>query len=144
MCKHTVYSAYRYDIELTRRTYSIVGKGNHSVNHIQKIKPRVEQICQQMGLQYSTEQNEGRMYINLQGGPANMPPYPQPPQGGQQHHGGQHQSGQPGYAGGQQQYSGGQQEQQQQGNQNQDEVEKLVIKLLPRIIRKLEGCCVVM
>lgn len=54
--------------------YRIVGKGNHSVNHIQKIKPRVEQICQELNLQYVTEQNEGRMYINLQGGPAVMPP----------------------------------------------------------------------
>lgn len=99
-----------------------------------------------MGLQYATEQNEGRMYINLQGGPANMPAYPQPPHGGQQqHHEGQPQGGQQGYPGGQQQYGGGQQQhQQQQGYQNQDEVEKLVIKLLPRIIRKLEGCCVVM
>jgi hypothetical protein len=32
----------------------IVGKGNHSVNHVQKIKPRVEQVCQQLGLQYHT------------------------------------------------------------------------------------------
>ena len=45
----------------------IVGKGNHSTDHIQKIKPRVEQICQELGLQYNTEENEGRMYINLQG-----------------------------------------------------------------------------
>ncbi|KAL8786143.1 MAG: hypothetical protein Q9195_008347 [Heterodermia aff. obscurata] len=51
----------------------IVGKGNHSPNHIQKIKPRVEQVCQELGLQYSTEANAGRMYINLQGGSAQMP-----------------------------------------------------------------------
>jgi hypothetical protein len=129
----------------------IVGKGNHSVNHVQKIKPRVEQVCQQLGLQYSTEQNEGRMYINLQGGPAVMPPYPQlggqQQQGGQQHGGyqggqQQHYGGQQqGYPGGQQ-HGGGQQHQQQQGGN--DEIEKLVVKLLPRIIRKLEGCCVVM
>ena len=54
--------------------YRIVGKGNHSVDHVQKIKPRVEQICQELGLQYATEENAGRMYINLQGGPATMPP----------------------------------------------------------------------
>ena len=48
----------------------IVGKGNHSPDHIQKIKPRVEQVCREMGLQYNTEENEGRMYINLQGGAA--------------------------------------------------------------------------
>jgi hypothetical protein len=117
---------------------SIVGKGNHSVNHVQKIKPRVEQVCQQLGLQYATEQNEGRMYINLQGGAAVMPPYPQFGNQQQQQHGG--------YPAGQQQHGGqhygGQQQQQQQGNN--DEIEKLVVKLLPRVIRKLEGCCIVM
>ena len=96
----------------------IVGRGNHSVNHIQKIKPRVEQVCQELGLQYMTEQNEGRMYINLQGGPAVMPPLNQ---------------------GGNQQQSG-----YQDGNQQNDELEKLAIKFLPKILRKLEGCCAVM
>ncbi|KAK1819904.1 hypothetical protein LTR12_005626 [Friedmanniomyces endolithicus] len=46
----------------------IVGKGNHSPGHIQKIKPKVEALCQELGLQYSTEHNEGRMYIQLQPG----------------------------------------------------------------------------
>ncbi|KAK4933994.1 hypothetical protein LTR66_015782 [Elasticomyces elasticus] len=50
----------------------IVGKGNHSPGHIQKIKPRVEQICQQLNLQYHTEPNEGRMYVNLTGGAVDM------------------------------------------------------------------------
>jgi hypothetical protein len=129
--------------------YSIVGKGIHSVNHIQKIKPCVEQICQELGLQYSTEQNEGIIYINLQGGPAIMAPYPQPSghegyQGGQQQQQG-YQGDQQQYGGGQQGYQGGQQQygyqQQQQGND--DEVEKIVVKILPRIFNKL-GCCVVM
>nr|POE80884.1 smr domain-containing protein [Quercus suber] len=52
----------------------IVGKGNHSPGHIQKIKPRVEQVCQELGLQYRTEQNEGRMYIDLQGGAVHQLP----------------------------------------------------------------------
>jgi hypothetical protein len=125
---------------------SIVGKGNHSVNHVQKIKPRVEQICQQLGLQYSTEANAGRMYINLQGGPANMPP--QQSWGGNQQQGqhqggyqGQHQQG--GYPGGQQQ-QGGYQGGNQQNNQN-DELEKLAMKFLPKILKKLENaCCSVM
>ncbi|KAI4149713.1 MAG: hypothetical protein LQ340_004486 [Diploschistes diacapsis] len=142
----------------------IVGKGNHSVNHIQKIKPRVEQICQELGLQYATEENEGRMYVNLQGGPAVMPPT-----GGKHHHGGhqqQHLQGQyQGYqqpqdqqqysqAGGQyqqqqqQQYgqAGGQYQQQQQGGGQGDEMEQAVKKLIPRILQKMEekGCCVVM
>jgi hypothetical protein len=157
MCKGFLLFEYllhhTLDLHTKLRMHRIVGKGNHSVSHIQKIKPRVEQICQELGLQYSTEQNEGRMYINLQGGPAIMPPYPQPSghqhreeyQGGQQqqqqqqgYQGDQPQYGPQRYQGGQQQYGG---QQQQQGNN--DEVEKVVVKILPRILNKL-GCCVVM
>ena len=137
----------------------IVGKGNHSQGHIQKIKPRVEQICQQEGLQYNTEPNEGRIYINLTGGPADqMPPIGQGQSGGygqqQQDYGQQQgysqqqqgygQQQQQNYAG-QQPYPGGGQQQtysgpqgQGQGQNNADEQD-----LLPRIMRKL-NCCVVM
>ncbi|KAL9584850.1 MAG: hypothetical protein Q9203_004493 [Teloschistes exilis] len=101
----------------------IVGKGNHSYNHIQKIKPRVEQVCQQLGLQYATEHNAGRMYINLQGGAPQMPQHlitdhnayqehrPQQQLYGQQQQQQQHQQYQQpqGY---QQQYPGGPQYQQ--------------------------------
>ncbi|KAF3047149.1 hypothetical protein E8E12_011474 [Didymella heteroderae] len=128
----------------------IVGKGNHSRNHVQKIKPRVEQVCRELGLQYQTEENEGRIYVNLQGGAVHqMPPPPQHPQyggggypgqhggqhGGQQHGGQQH--------GGQnygQQHGG--QHQNQQNNQN-DEIEQMVRKGLPKLLKKL-GCCNVM
>lgn len=128
--------------------YSIVGKGNHSVDHIQKIKPRVEQICQQLGLQFATEENAGRMYVNLQGGPAIMPPA-QSHQGQGQHYNqgyGQNQ----GYQQPQQNYQQGyqapqnaqyaQQGQQQQSNNNNDEMEKLARKWLPMIFRKLKQC----
>lgn len=54
----------------------IVGKGNHSAGHIQKIKPRVEQVCREQGLQYATEDNAGRIYVNLTGGAAVVPSYP--------------------------------------------------------------------
>ena len=115
----------------------IVGKGNHSPHHIQKIKPRVEQVCRELGLQYHTEPNEGRIYVNLTGGPADGIPPPQHYPGGQQQH---HQGG--GYPG-QQPYHGGGHQQQQHG-QN-DEVEKIVKKFLPRILRRLERqCCIVM
>ncbi|KAH8588371.1 hypothetical protein B0O99DRAFT_655974 [Bisporella sp. PMI_857] len=133
----------------------IVGKGIHSVNHVQKIKPRVEQVCQELGLQYATEANAGVIFVNLQGGPAVIPPLdnhgrPQHSnyQGGNQQHGGQQQHG--GYQGGQQQHHGGSpgQPQHQQGGQQQnndnEELEKLAKKFLPKIIKKLEGCCVVM
>ncbi|PYH64165.1 Smr domain-containing protein [Aspergillus vadensis CBS 113365] len=108
----------------------IVGKGNHSANHIQKIKPRVEQVCQELGLQYATEENAGRIYVNLTGGPADMETAPTP--------------NHPHY----QQYPQQQQQHsilQQQGAGNQDEIEQVVNAVLPKILNKLEkACCVVM
>jgi hypothetical protein len=96
----------------------IVGKGNHSPHHIQKIKPRVEQVCQELGLQYRTEANEGRIYVDLTGGNAPMPPQHGgmgPGYGGGQQHGGQQHGGQGQYHGGQgQQHGGGQQDYQQE------------------------------
>lgn len=147
---------------------SIVGKGNHSPNHIQKIKPKVEQICQELGLQYATEPNAGRMFINLQGGPAVMPDkfmahngggYHQSYGGGGQHHGGHqqqqqyggqqeqpqmaYQQGGGGYQGGQQQYQGGGQQQQQQDPNA--EIEAEVKKYLPTVLRVIKRqCCTVM
>jgi len=64
----------------------IVGKGNHSPGHIQKIKPRVEQVCRELGLQYNTEHNEGRMYIQLQPGAQGQGPPQMPAYDYQQHH----------------------------------------------------------
>lgn len=105
----------------------IVGKGNHSANHVQKIKPRVEQVCRELGLQYRTEENEGRIFVNLQGGAVDSMP-PAPSYGGhQQQHGG-----------GQQQHGSGQQNQ----NQN-DEIEQMVKKGLPKLLKALK-CCTVM
>ncbi|PGH01158.1 hypothetical protein AJ80_09053 [Polytolypa hystricis UAMH7299] len=106
----------------------IVGKGNHSTNHVQKLKPRVEQVCRELGLQYQTEDNAGRIYVNLTGGPVQMPPH-QPQHGGyaghQQPHGAHH---------------GGQQQQQQQ-----QQPQNLVEAILPSLMRRLEkACCIVM
>ncbi|KAF2858228.1 DUF1771-domain-containing protein [Piedraia hortae CBS 480.64] len=54
----------------------IVGQGNHSAGHVQKIKPKVEQICAELGLQQHTEPNQGRIFIDLTGGQAGGPqPY---------------------------------------------------------------------
>lgn len=49
----------------------IVGKGNHSPGHVQKIKPRVEQVCRELGLRFHTEANAGRIFIELQPGGGN-------------------------------------------------------------------------
>ncbi|KAK4443969.1 putative smr domain-protein [Podospora aff. communis PSN243] len=100
----------------------IVGKGNHSSGGVQKVKPRVEQVCREMGLEYATEENAGRIYVDLTGGRISKPPpitQPGYPGGhGGQHHGGQHHQPPP---------------QEQEGD------------LLWKIFRKLEkACCVVM
>ncbi|KAI1448219.1 Smr domain protein [Annulohypoxylon stygium] len=117
----------------------IVGKGNHSANHVQKIKPRVEQVCRELGLQYATEENTGRIYVNLQGGEAVMPPPPTHhagndyPGSGRPTHGGQQQT-QHGHHGGQSQHH------HQQQQEQPDEIDRLVSKLF----RKLGDCCIVM
>ncbi|KAJ9149575.1 Smr domain protein [Coniochaeta hoffmannii] len=127
-----------------RHLHVIVGRGNHSSGHVQRIKPRVEQVCRQMGLDYATEANEGRMYIDLTGGKVSSPPpLPQQPSGYQGGYSSGHQQGyqQPH---GPQHY--GQQHHGQQHHQQQpeDEVEKLARKFLPKIVRELKACCVVM
>ncbi len=86
------------------------------------------------------------MYINLQGGPAVMPPSHG---GGEQYQGGYEGGNQnqgSGYQGGQNQggYPGGQQNGGNQQNNQNDELEQLAQKLLPKILRKLDGCCAVM
>lgn len=111
-------------VVLTRRR--IVGKGNHSPHHVQKIKPRVEKVCRELGLQYATEENAGRIYVNLTGGAVD--PSFIPHTGG--HHAPHHQQ---------------QQQHHQQGGQGQDVAERVARWLLPRALRKLEkACCVVM
>ncbi|ERS97931.1 uncharacterized protein SPSK_03550 [Sporothrix schenckii 1099-18] len=144
----------------------IVGRGNHSVNHIQKIKPAVEQLCRELGLQYATEPNEGRIYVNLQGGAVDgAPPLPPQPSG---HLGGYHGGGgggggypsqpQNSYAGAahgnQYPYQQQQQPHYQQHHQNQhqnynnnnndqmeQQIEQAVVKCLPRL---LKNCCTIM
>ncbi|KAI1412942.1 Smr domain protein [Hypoxylon sp. FL1857] len=119
----------------------IVGKGNHSVNHVQKLRPRVEQVCRELGLQYATEENTGRIYVNLQGGPAVMPP---PPAHGSHGYSG---GGRPDYGAQPQPHRphGGQARPPQQHHHHEpeeepDELERLVGKFF----RKLGDCCVVM
>ena len=125
----------------------IVGKGNHSPGHVQKIKPRVEQVCREEGLQFATEENAGRVFINLQGGTAIMPEDLKAHHGGGYHagYGGQHQYQQ---QHGHQQYHGGQAHGHQQHGQQHDqnaEIEKQVKKYLPKILRQIKrSCCTVM
>ncbi|TFB02290.1 hypothetical protein CCMA1212_006008 [Trichoderma ghanense] len=102
--------------------HAIVGRGNHSTNHVQKLKPKVEELCRELGLRYSTEENDGRIYINLQGGEPVPPPPSKPPHGGGQHRPPQHRPPQEEYP----------EEGEEEG-------------LLPLLLRKLEkACCAVM
>ena len=107
----------------------IVGKGNHSADHVQKIKPRVEQVCQEMGVSCRTEENEGRIYVDFggHGGGGGSGGHHQPPSHGhpqQPHH------GQPPHHGG---GGGGHHEQDQRAD------------LLALVFKKLEkACCIVM
>ncbi|GAP87802.1 putative smr domain-containing protein [Rosellinia necatrix] len=111
----------------------IVGKGNHSAGHVQKLKPAVEDFCRDLGLQYRTEENAGRVYVNLQGDEVtHMPPLPPHPA--------------PQHAGyGEQPYGSypSQHQQPQHGGQNQqeqqyDELEMFFTKLVKKY------CCTVM
>jgi DNA-nicking Smr family endonuclease len=101
----------------------IVGKGNHSIGHVQKIKPKVEEICRELGLQYNTEQNEGRIYIDLRQGGGHGAPQMPAFDYGKQHQPQHAQYGQPHHAtaypmsGG---YPGQQQQQMQYGGQQQN------------------------
>ena len=56
-----------------QRLVVITGKGLHSTQHVAKIKPRVEQLMQQYGLEAHVDpHNAGRLIVNLQpnsGGP---------------------------------------------------------------------------
>lgn len=127
----------------------IVGKGNHSADHVQRLKPRVEQVCRELGLRYETEENAGRIYVDLTGG--------QPQQGGGSGGGGaaggetyappppHHQQHQQPHHGGQQQHHPQQQhQQQQQPQQEQQQPDDLAEKIVTRLVKKLGDCCVVM
>ncbi|KAI9680645.1 MAG: hypothetical protein M1817_004085 [Caeruleum heppii] len=137
-----------------RHLHVIVGKGIHSTSHVNKLRPRVERVCHELRLQYETEPNAGRMYIDLTGGRAHMPPAPQFPGGHHQPVGAgrppQHAMADHPGVGGQQGYSGHQQPHHQQPHQQQHQHQPSHQRpdrppqgLIPKVLHKL-GCCVVM
>jgi hypothetical protein len=148
MCIYTLFIAVNLD--------RIVGKGIHSQNHMAKLKPEIERLCQQHGFKYLVEENEGRILVKFGDGPGQishgdaqniwdnryntMPSYPeashQQPQG-------YYQTPQPSY----QQPPPPQEQFQQappQGNQTNGVVEEIVKEAAPVIIKQLKGCCIIL
>lgn len=138
---------------LNQLTFRIVGKGIHSLNHLAKLRPAVEDLCRKRNFKYYIEENEGRILVKFGEGSGqltqgeaqsfwdklqnfgNQPTYPgssqpqyqpQPAYQQQPYHG-------------QQQYHGS-----NQGQQNNDLVEEVVRKAAPVVFRKLRSCCTIM
>ncbi|KAK6329714.1 hypothetical protein TWF696_003581 [Orbilia brochopaga] len=81
-----------------RGLHVIVGKGIHSEDRVQKIKPAVEKFCRDNNLVYSMEKNAGRIYIDLQAeGVGEVDPSQHSWAYGGQQHGGYQQHQQPQY-----------------------------------------------
>jgi len=134
----------------------IVGKGIHSQNHMAKLKPEIEKLCQQQQFKYFVEENEGRILVKFgqgsgqlsQGEAAsfwnNRPTYPSTQQdypGSSQQY--PQQEDQQPY---QQQYQVQQQGGQQgyQGGQPNNMMEEVVKQAAPVVIRKLTSCCIIL
>jgi hypothetical protein len=47
----------------------VVGRGTHSREHVQRVRPCVERVCAELGMQCAVEANEGRMLVSLQSPP---------------------------------------------------------------------------
>ncbi|KAF3933158.1 hypothetical protein ABW19_dt0206604 [Dactylella cylindrospora] len=115
-----------------RGLHVIVGKGIHSENHVQKIKPAVEKFCRDNNLVYSIEKNAGRIYIDLQAeGVGEVDPGQHAwAYGGQQQHHQQHGGYQPHPPPQQHHQSGG-------GGGQQEDASAGLFKLLFGFLKKL-------
>ncbi|KAF2140645.1 uncharacterized protein K452DRAFT_351865 [Aplosporella prunicola CBS 121167] len=132
----------------------IVGKGNHSAHHVQKLKPRVEKVCQEMGLKYRTEENAGRIYVDLTGGEDHLPSHlggggklPEKHNKPQQQHQQQHHQPQQHHEPQHHEPKPHQQPQAvpQQPAQHQEPEEVAPRKgALPKVFRMFKSCCTVM
>src|SRR5271170_2302440 len=52
-------------LESRLHPFRIVGKGIHSQNHLAKLKPEIEKLCQQHQFKYYVEENEGRILVKF-------------------------------------------------------------------------------
>ena len=125
----------------------IVGKGIHSLNHMAKLKPEIEKLCQQYQFKYHVEENEGRILVKFGQGTGQLSQVEAAGFGDN----GQNFAAQQGYSSQQpyqqpnlQPYQGQQQYQSQGGQNNNDVVEEVVKNAAPIIFRKLGQCCTIM
>jgi hypothetical protein len=134
--------------------YRIVGKGIHSQDHMAKLRPEIEKLCQQHQFKYFVEENEGRILVKFGEGPgqmtqseaatfwnhrpSDMPPSQQDyPSGPSQQPYQQQQDPQ-------QQYQSGQQPYQGDGGGRNDMVEEVVKEAAPVLFKKLMACCTIL
>lgn len=107
----------------------IVGKGNHSAGGVRKIGPAVIELCRKRGLKVEEEAgNQGKLIVTFgeegvgHGG------------GGGQGHG---------RYGKQQQHQPQHQQQHQQQQEPPNELGELAKAAAPKLIKKLQGCCII-
>lgn len=119
----------------------IVGKGIHSAGNVAKLKPAVEKVLGQKGLNWEYGQgNEGVMVVRLAGGVSAGTPQSYQQGGRYQKHKQQQQQYQPRPPQQQQQQYQPLLPQQQQQQQPAGGLEELAV---PVFFKKLAGCCVV-
>jgi hypothetical protein len=143
-----------------------VGKGIHSLNHIQKLRPAIEQLCQKHQFKYYIEENDGRILVKFGEGaghlsqgeaqsfwdqlknfgtPQGYAGQSQPVSYQQSQQSYQQQPYQQDQNQGQQQYHQNTQQANQNQNQNGDTVvEEVVRKAAPVVIKKLNSCCIIL
>jgi len=114
-----------------------------------KLKPEIENLCQQHQFKYYVEENEGRILVKFGQGTGQLSQteavsfWDSRPNFGAQHGypGSSQEQPQQSY---QQTYQGQPQYQSQGGQDNNDVVEEVIKKATPIIFRKLGQCCSIM
>jgi hypothetical protein len=125
-----------------------VGKGIHSLNHIAKLRPEIENLCRQHQFKYYIEENEGRIFVKFGEGAGQLSHSEVPSHWGNSQNFGTSQ-GYPGpsqpqpYQQPQQSYQQQSQPPPDQGGQTND-LEQVVQQAAPAIFKKLGECCIIL
>ncbi|EEB06911.2 SMR and DUF1771 domain-containing protein [Schizosaccharomyces japonicus yFS275] len=77
-----IQNCYKFGFD---HLHIIVGKGTHSANHVEKLRPAVLQKLQELSLRFQSEENAGRILVHIPvtvpSAPVSVPPQvPQVPQ----------------------------------------------------------------